>query len=259
MIPSAFIAHGSPMIAIEDSEYTRFLDSFGHTFPRPKAIVIFTAHWGSDVQMVSEVEEYSTIYDFGGFPDALYQIKYPAKGNKELSRKIQDLLSKASIPFQVETRRGLDHGAWNLLYRLYPAADIPVIAMSVNPDMKPEEHFQIGKALSPLRKEDVLIIGSGATVHNFSLFSKRSNPEVKDMVLGFENWLEDHLHKWDVDSLFHYETKAPNARIAVPQHGEEHFVPIFYAMGAADDSHKVSTLHRSLLMDVLTNSVYQFG
>lgn len=259
MISSLFIGHGSPMVAIEDSEYARFLEELGRTFPRPKAIVVFSAHWESGVQMVSEIDDYSMIYDFGGFPDELYRIVYPAKGDRELSRRIQDLLTEAGIESRAETKRGLDHGSWTILRRIYPQADIPLIAMSVNPYLTPEEQYAIGKALSPLREEDVLIIGSGATVHNFGLFGVRDREAVKALCIGFESWLEEHMKKWDLASLFRYDELAPYGKIAVPPQGKEHFIPVFYAMGAADQDRTADTLHQSLLMDVLVNSAYQFG
>ena len=147
MIPSLFVAHGSPMVAIEDNEYARYLEELGRTFPRPRAIVLFSAHWESGVQMASEIEDYEMIYDFSGFPDALYQVKYPARGDEMLSRQIQQLLAGAGIEYQVERVRGLDHGSWTILNRIYPQADIPLIAMSVNPDLTPEEQYRIGQAL----------------------------------------------------------------------------------------------------------------
>lgn len=259
MIPALFVAHGSPMVAIEDNEYARFLEELGRTFPRPKAIVLFSAHWESGVQMVSEIGEYSMIYDFGGFPDELYRVVYPAKGEIGLARKVQQLLGDAGVAYRVETKRGLDHGSWTILNRIYPKADIPLIAMSVNPYLTPEEQYAIGKALSPLREEDVLIIGSGVTVHNFGLFGVRDRAAVKALSLGFESWLEEHMKKWDLDSLFRYEELAPYGKVAVPPQAKEHFVPIFYAMGAADQDRTVKTLHLSLMMDAFTNSVYQFG
>ncbi|WP_276353337.1 DODA-type extradiol aromatic ring-opening family dioxygenase [Cohnella caldifontis] len=259
MVPSLFIAHGSPMVAIEDSEYARYLEELGRTMSRPKAIVLFSAHWESGVQMVSEISAYSMIYDFGGFPDELYRVVYPAKGDLALSRRVQQLLSDAGIEHRAELKRGLDHGSWTILRRMYPDADIPLIAMSVNPDLKPEEQYAIGKALASLRAEDVLVIGSGVTVHNFGLFGVRDRDAVKALALGFENWLEARMKEWDVDSLYRYEELAPYGKVAVPPQGKEHFVPIFYAMGAADDSRSVTTLHQSLMMDAFTNSVYRFG
>jgi 4,5-DOPA dioxygenase extradiol len=247
------------MVAIEDSEYARYLEELGRTMPRPTAIVLFSAHWESGVQMVSEIGEYSMIYDFGGFPDELYRVVYPARGDLALSRRIERLLTDAGIECRAETKRGLDHGSWTILRRMYPAADIPLIAMSVNADLKPEEQYAIGKALSPLRAEGVLVIGSGVTVHNFGLFGVRDRQAVKALALGFEHWLEERMKEWDLDSLFLYDELAPYGKIAVPPQGKEHFAPIFYAMGAADDARTTATLHQSLMMDAFTNSVYRFG
>ncbi len=258
MLPSLFIAHGSPMIAIEESGYGTFLDHLGESLARPQAIVIFSAHWESRVQQVSAVESYSTIYDFGGFPDELYRVTYPAHGNPALAARIHELLKAAEVPVELDHGRGLDHGAWTLLNRLYPAADIPVVAMSVNARLTPEEQFRIGQTLSPLRSEGVLIIGSGVTVHNFQLLQARHNAEVQSAIKQFEAWLESKLHAWDLAALFHYETEAPYARLAVPANGQEHFAPLFYAMGAGSRPESVETLHQGWMWDVMTNSVYAF-
>ena len=259
VIPAMFIAHGSPMVAIEDSEYGAFLDQLATQVTEPKAILLFSAHWESRVQKVSEIENYSLIYDFGGFPEALYQVKYPARGDLELSKKVQSLLGEAGIAYEVERQRGLDHGAWTILKRIYPKANVPVIAMSVNPDAPAREQYAIGKALASLREEGVLIIGSGVTVHNFQLFHAQQDRRVHQAVREFETWLAEHLETWDIDSLFSYEQKAPHARLAVPVHGNEHFVPLFYAMGSADRSGQVRQLHLSYMFNVMTNSVYQMG
>ena len=259
VISSLFVGHGSPMVAIEDNDYARFLGELGRSLQRPKAIVVFTAHWESDVQMVSEIDEYSMIYDFYGFPRELYEMVYPAKGDVALSRRIQALFEDAGIPYGVEKKRGLDHGTWTILHRMYPQADIPVIQMSVNQYLPHDKQYAIGRALSPLREEDVLIIGSGATVHNFGLFGVRDREAVKALCFAFENWLAEHLRKWDLDALFRYEERAPYGKIAVPPPAKEHFVPVFYAMGAADQSRTAETLHQSLLMEVMINSVYRFG
>lgn len=259
MIPSLFVAHGSPLVAIEQSEYGSFLEQLGGIIEKPNAIVIFSAHWESDTQMVSDIGEYDMIYDFRGFPDELFRVKYPAKGDHALSQKIQNLLTESGIPYEVEQHRGLDHGSWTILKRIYPKADIPVIAMSVNPNISPEKQFQIGKALSSLRRDGVLIIGSGVTVHNFGLFQVRDNPAVHEAVMKFENWIEQQLHAWDISALFNYEKQAPNADLAVPPNGKEHFVPLFYAMGAAANRPTVTTLHQSWIVNVMANSVYQFN
>lgn len=259
MMPSFFIAHGAPLLAIENNEYTQFLESLGTTLAKPKAIILFSAHWESHVQKVSDVNEFETIYDFGGFPEALYRIKYPAKGYPEVTQEITELFTKQAVPFDVDTGRGLDHGAWVVLKMLYPNADIPVISMSVNPNLTPEEQYKIGRSLSHLREQDVMIIASGGTVHNLGALKMVSDGTIDQWALEFDGWLEWHLKNWDLESLFKYSSLAPNAEIAVPPYGNEHFIPIFYAMGAADHEKTAQLLHRSYRYGNLSHSVWQFG
>lgn len=260
MTPVLFVAHGAPLLVLEDHAYTRFLDRLGNDLGRPRAILIFSAHWESPVQLVSRVDTYSTIYDFYGFPDELYRIVYPAKGAPELADDIMQRLGDAGIAIRPEEERGLDHGAWVVLKRLYPNADVPVVAMSVNPHLPPAEQYRIGKALSDLRKRDVLIIASGGTVHNLAAVDMQNHSDVPEAwALEFENWLEDAVTAWDVDRLFRFRTLAPHAERAVPFHGQEHFIPLFYAMGAADDERKAELLHRSFRYGTLSQSVWRFG
>ncbi|GMA60069.1 dioxygenase [Alicyclobacillus fastidiosus] len=258
MMPSLFIAHGAPLLAIEDNEYTQFITQLGRRLPRPKAVVLFSAHWVTGTQKVSEVNEYETIYDFGGFPDALYQIRYPAMGDRQIASQIESLLTENGISFDVETDRGLDHGAWVVLRLLYPDADIPVIAMSVNPRVSPEEQYKIGWSLSQLRERDILVIASGGTVHNLRALNWQEDG-VDEWALQFDQWLETRIKQWDLESLYRYDSLAPNAQVAVPPYGNEHFVPIFYAMGAADDVRTATLLHRSYRYGSLSHSVWQFG
>jgi 4,5-DOPA dioxygenase extradiol len=260
MLPSLFVAHGAPLIAIEDNEYTQFLNTLGRTLPKPRAIVLFSAHWESNVQKVSEIEEYQTIYDFGGFPEALYRIEYPAKGNKDIANEIEELFTKQGVPYEVDTKRGLDHGAWVVLRLLYPNADIPVISMSVNPNLTPEEQYKIGKSLSELREKDILIIGSGGTVHNLGVLRMGNDEgDIDEWAFEFDEWLARHLSNWDLESLFKYNSLASAAELAVPRYGNEHFIPIFYAMGAADHEKSAKLLHRSYRYGNLSHSVWQFG
>lgn len=259
MLPSLFIAHGAPLLAIENNDYTKFLNDLGHNFPRPKAIILFSAHWESGIQQVSRVEEYNTIYDFGGFDPSLFTIKYPARGDATVTKEIEEQFTKNGISYQNDTTRGLDHGAWVVLRLLYPNADIPVISMSVNPNLSPEEQYKIGKSLSELREKDILIIASGGTVHNLRALKWADNGVVDSWALEFENWLLKNLENWDLEALFNYETLAPNAQYAVPPYGNEHFIPIFYAMGAADNNKKATLLHRSFRYGNLSHSVWQFG
>jgi 4,5-DOPA dioxygenase extradiol len=260
MMPSFFIAHGAPLLAIEKNIYTQFLQSLGVSLEKPRAIILFSAHWESAVQKVSDINDFDTIYDFGGFPEELYRIKYPAKGKREVTKEITELFTKQGIAFEVDEKRGLDHGAWVVLRMLYPQADIPVISMSVNPKLTPEEQYKIGKSLAALRKQDILIIGSGGTVHNLGAVNMfKDNGSVDSWALEYEEWLEKHISEWDLESLFNYKSLAPNADIAVPAYGNEHFIPLFYAMGAADQERAAKLLHRSYRYGNLSHSVWQFG
>jgi 4,5-DOPA dioxygenase extradiol len=259
MMPSLFIAHGSPLLAIENNDYTKFLNQLGQNLPRPKAIVLFSAHWESEVQQVSRVDQYSTIYDFGGFDQHLYTIQYPAQGNQDIANEIECLFTKNGIPFKSDTTRGLDHGAWVVLRLLYPNADIPVISMSVNRNLTPDEQYKIGKSLSELREKDILIIASGGTIHNLRALKWVDNGEVDSWALEFDDWLASKLDNWDLQSLFNYDSQAPRASLAVPPYGNEHFIPIFYAMGAADNDPKATLLHREFRYGNLSHSVWQFG
>ncbi len=246
------------MIAIEDSPYGDFLDRLGQSLGTPRAVIIFSAHWESAIQAVSEVNAYETIYDFGGFPPELYRISYPARGDLDLSHGIEKLLADAGVPFRAEKDRGLDHGAWTLLKRVYPQADVPVIEMSVNAALAPSQQMAVGRALASLR-EDVLIVGSGVTVHNFGLLSARGDQQVQQAVRQFEDWLEKQLIEWNVDALLHYEVMAPYAHLAVPPQAREHFAPLFYVLGAVEQPQSVAILHKSWLWQVMANTAYQFS
>ncbi len=260
MMPALFIAHGAPLLAMEDNEYTRFLHDLGRKLATPKAVVLFSAHWESNAQQVGSVDTYETIYDFYGFPEPLYRIQYPAKGDRLLAKNIEQLLDQQQIRYETDTNRGLDHGAWVVLRLLYPNADVPVISMSVNPKLPPAEQYKIGKTLAELRKQDVMIIGSGGTVHNLrALRMGYDNGQIDQWALDFDQWLEKHLKDWDTSSLFQYEALAPGAQMAVPPYGNEHFIPIFYAMGAADDQPQAALLHRSYRYGNLSHSVWKFG
>ncbi|MBB6675333.1 DODA-type extradiol aromatic ring-opening family dioxygenase [Cohnella nanjingensis] len=246
MIAPLFLAHGSPMLAIEDNDYSAFLGDLGRTL-KPKAIVIFTAHWETDTLTISSTNGvYDTIYDFGGFPDALYQIKYPAKGSVAWAEKVGEKLSASGIPVRYDGARGLDHGSWTLLSRLFPDAEYPVMQVSVNPYLDAAGQIRIGEALRGLAAEDVLIIGSGVTVHNLRIVDFHAT-DAAPWAIGFDDWIVDKVQTRDFASLARYEELAPNAQAAVPR--AEHFVPLLIALGSADPASQAKVLFRG----------YQFG
>ncbi|MCL6662266.1 DODA-type extradiol aromatic ring-opening family dioxygenase [Paenibacillus amylolyticus] len=255
MMPSLFIAHGAPSLALEENVYTEFLQKLGQELPKPKAIVLFSAHWESTTQLVSSVANYETIYDFGGFQPELYQIKYPAQGQAETTAEVERLFAEAGIPVQTDDVRGLDHGAWVVLRLLYPDADIPVIALSVNRYLTGEQQYQVGQALASLGEQDILVIGSGGTVHNLRRLNWESNG-VDPWASEFDNWLHDKLVSWDTESLFSYDTLAPSAQAAVPT--PEHFVPLLLAMGAGHQDKQASLLFKAYQYGNLSLSCWKF-
>ncbi|NRT76898.1 DODA-type extradiol aromatic ring-opening family dioxygenase [Clostridium beijerinckii] len=230
MVKPLFLAHGSPMMAIEEDNYTEFLNNLGKKL-NPKAIVIFTAHWDSETLTISSSDStYETVYDFYGFPEELYNVKYEAQGSSTVAAKVEEKLSHEGIKVKKDLNRGLDHGAWTLLKHLYPEANIPVVQVSIDSKLSIEEQIKIGNALKTLGDEDILVIGSGNTVHNLNLvdFEAVSNDSWAE---EFDEWLINRLKENDFNSLYNYRDQAPNADLAVPS--PEHFVPLFIALGSS--------------------------
>lgn len=256
MIPSYFFAHGAPSIVLEDNEYTKLLKEFKDHTPKPKAIVLFSAHWEESVQSIGAAATYETIYDFGGFQDELYQMTYPAQSDLPLVEQIQTLFTKYGIENTRNEQRGLDHGAWAVLKLLYPDADIPVVALSVNRYLSNEQQYQIGKALAELREQDVLIIGSGGTVHNLRKLNWRSEG-IDKWAEQFDNWIQSKVETWDTEALFQYHELAPHAGEAVPT--SEHFIPLLLAMGTGDANRNAKLLHCSYQYGNLSLSCWQFN
>lgn len=255
MPKSIFLSHGSPMIAILDNEYTRFLTKLGASM-KPKAIVLFSAHWESDDLTVSfHNGTYETIYDFYGFPDELFQVQYPAKGSIQIAAEVERSFAARGIAVKRDESRGLDHGSWSLLKHLYPNADIPVVQISVNPFLSPEKQLLIGEALSELDK-DILLIGSGATVHNLRML-KWEQTEPEPWAVQFDDWLIEKMEKKQWSELASYQEHAPHASLAVPR--AEHFVPLFIALGSAGDGLNPKVIHRSYELGTLSYMCLSFN
>jgi len=257
-VPAYFLAHGAPTLAIEDHAYAQFLKT---TLParlqNVEAVVVFTAHWEHQETQVSRVEgQYEMIYDFGGFQDELYRIVHPAHGDVQLADEVGALLQAAGLPVGFDERRGLDHGTWVILHLLDPEAKWPVVQVSVNPDRPPAEQYEIGRALAPLRERNVLVIGSGGTVHNLRRVAW-GREAAEEWAVMFDDWIAEQLTSWNTDALFRYAQEAPHAQDAVPR--AEHFVPLLLAMGAGDTSKQAELLHRSYQFGTLSLSGWQFG
>jgi 4,5-DOPA dioxygenase extradiol len=241
-LPTLFLSHGSPMQAVEPGAAGRAWEALGRDLPRPDAIVMASAHWETSLPMVTGSARPETIHDFGGFPRALYDIRYAAPGAPDVANRASALLKEAGITAGIDGCRGLDHGAWVPLRWMYPAADVPVVQLAVQPARGTAHHLALGRALEPLRDEGVLVIGSGHTTHNLRDFmmDRRGTGAVAPYAAEFAQWVGDRLRSNDADALVAYREKAPHAVRAHPT--DEHFLPLFVAYGAGGERPRVESV-----------------
>ena len=261
-MPSLFISHGAPNIVLSDLPAKHFLQTMAADLPRPKAIVVVSAHFEHDGVGVVTDPNPAMIYDFGGFEAALYKMVYAAPGSPEVAEQAIALLTEAGLNPTRVAKRGYDHGTWNPLILAYPAADIPVVVVSVDPSKDARHHYAIGKALAPLADEGVLIIGSGHITHNLRGFFQRGRDAKFDAMIDhasaeFVAWIYDRVSKGDIEALLDWETKAPFAHENHPE--TEHFMPFFAALGAAGDQAKGMRLHHSLQSGFFAYDHYAFA
>lgn len=229
--PTIFVSHGAPSIILDDSPARDFLRQLGKDLGRPKAIVCVSAHWTTLEPRVTMHPQPGMIYDFGGFPDELYSLTYPAPGDPVLATQVLSLLQSRNIPAGQDLSRGFDHGAWTPLMLMYPDADIPVVQLSVQPQLGPEHHLAVGKALQPLRDEGILILASGSTTHNLrDFFGRGLNSEPLPYAKEFAEWVKDVITSGRTDELLDYTHQGPHALKNHPS--PEHFLPLFISMGA---------------------------
>ncbi len=252
---SLFISHGSPMLALEDEPTARFLRQLSSQFPKPKAIIVASAHWETDVPMITGSTQPETIHDFSGFPKQLYELRYPAPGDPALTARVAQLLSEAGYPAKIDPTRGFDHGVWNPLLLMYPQADIPVIELSVQPKRDARWHYQIGKALAPLSDEDILIIGTGNLTHNLREAFKGHHTETPAWVTAFAEWVAEQIKQNNIENLLNWQTLAPYAHENHPT--PEHFLPFFTALGAGGGA-VAQHLHQDTVLGVLAMDSYAF-
>lgn len=258
-LPTLFVSHGSPMLALQDSPARRFLEQLGTTLSRPKAILVVSAHWETaGAPAVSLARQPDTIHDFGGFPRALFEMQYPAPGAPETAERAAALLEAANLPVGRSDTRGLDHGAWVPLRLMYPQADIPVAQISIVRGASPAQHELIGRALAPLREEDVLILASGSLTHNLYEFRGQAvDAPAPEWVSEFGAWMKARLEADDRAALLGYRQAAP---FAVQNHPtDEHLLPLFVALGAAGQGAHATRLHSSFEHGVLAMDAYAFA
>ncbi len=257
-LPAIFVSHGAPTLPLDDIPARDFLRALGASMPRPKAILVASAHWETAAPAVSLATKPETVHDFYGFPRELYSISYPAPGAPETAEKAARLLDAAGLKTARDPGQGLDHGAWVPLMLAWPKADIPVAQIAIQPQAGPAHHIAMGRALAPLRDEGVLIVGSGGAVHNLrALEWQGGNGDVAPWAKEFDDWLDAKLEAGDEAALADYRALAPNARQAHPR--DEHLIPVFLAYGAGGPGAKATRIHSSFTMGALSMAAYSFA
>ncbi|KAL5539189.1 hypothetical protein UlMin_044346 [Ulmus minor] len=260
-----FLSHGSPTLSIDESLPARhFLKSWKDTvFPHtPNSILIISGHWETHhpaVNVIAPPKPNDTIYDFYGFPKPMYKLKYPAPGAPHLAKRVKELVLSSGVADRVDedTKRGLDHGAWVPLMLMYPEANIPVCQLSVQTHKDATYHYNLGKALAPLKDEGVLIIGSGSATHNLRLLKETFNSTTPpSWALEFDTWLKNTLIQGKYEDVNKYEEKAPHGKVAHPW--PDHFYPLHVAMGAAGENAGAKLIHHSWSHGALSYASYQF-
>ncbi|KEX89649.1 aromatic ring-opening dioxygenase LigB [Pseudomonas putida] len=255
MFPSLYISHGSPMLALEPGASGPALARLATEMPRPDAIVIVSAHWESDELLVGGNPQPDTWHDFGGFPRALFEVQYPAPGNPDLAAQVVNLLQANALPARIDSTRPFDHGVWVPLSLMYPQADIPIVQVSLPTRGGPALQARVGKALSGLREQGVLLIGSGSITHNLQELDWHAGPEsVQPWAKVFRDWMIDKLAANDEAALHDYRRQAPNAVRNHPS--DEHLLPLYFARGAGGP---FSIAHQGFTLGALGMDIYRFG
>jgi 4,5-DOPA dioxygenase extradiol len=254
-LPSVFISHGSPMHALQPGPAGEAWKALGKRIPDPKAIVISSAHWETGLPMLTGSHKPETIHDFYNFPEPLYRLRYPAPGDPEVAQRAQALLKDAGFTAGIDGCRGLDHGAWSPLLYMYPDADIPVVQLSLQTPLGPRHHLALGSALQKLRDEGVLVIGSGHMTHNLRDWA-RGQGSPAPYAREFQDWVKERIEKADIDTLADYRSRSPQGVRAHPT--DEHFLPLFVALGAAGPDAKAERVYDAIDSGVLAMDAYVF-
>jgi 4,5-DOPA dioxygenase extradiol len=244
------------MHALEPGAAGAAWKALGRRFQKPNAILIASAHWETNVPMLTGSAKPETIHDFYGFPEPLYRLKYPAEGSPSLAQRAQSLLRNEGFTAAIDGCRGLDHGAWAPLLYAYPDADVPVVELSVQPPLGPGHHLALGRSLRKLADEGVLIVGSGHMTHNLREF-RRGAARPEPYAREFQEWVKDKIEKNDLDSLANYRAGSPHGTRAHPT--EEHFLPLFVALGAAPENAKPERVFDAIENGVLAMDAYVFN
>jgi 4,5-DOPA dioxygenase extradiol len=256
--PVLFIGHGSPMNGIEDNEFSRNWAKFGNEIPKPKAVLVISAHWLTNGTHVTAMQHPKTIHDFGGFPQALFDVQYPAEGHPELAQETVNLIKTTQVGLNHDW--GLDHGTWTVVRHMYPNADIPVLQLSIDYNKTPQYHYDLAKQLKALRQKGVLIIGSGNMVHNLGMvaWEKLQEPEFGfDWAIEMNAIFKDKIGNGDFQSLIDYEKLSLASKLAIPT--PDHYYPLLYSIALQDKKDEVSFFNDKAVGGSLTMTSVKFG
>lgn len=235
-MPAVFFGHGSPMNTLERNRYTEAWRRLGESLPKPKAILAVSAHWYTRSTAVTAMESPRTIHDFGGFPQELFEVQYPAPGDPALAERVRELL--APVDVRLDKSWGLDHGTWSVLVHAFPHADVPVVQLSIDGTQPPSFHHELAQKLAPLRDEGVLIIGSGNVVHNLGRMQWDERAKPYDWATRFNEQVRAHLVAHEHQALIDYASIGDDARLCVPT--PEHYLPLLYILALQDQGEALS-------------------
>ena len=256
--PVLFIGHGSPMNGIEDNEFSRTWAKFGNEIPKPKAVLVISAHWLTKGTYITAMSNPRTIHDFGGFPQALFEVQYPAPGDSILAEETSKLITSTSVGLNHDW--GLDHGTWSVVKHMYPNADIPVLQLSIDYNKPPQYHFDLAKQLKSLRKKGVLIIGSGNMVHNLRMIDWNKMQETNygfDWAIEMNTIFKEKIGNNDFKSLIEYEKLNAAAKLAIPT--PDHYYPLLYAMALQENNDEIEFFNDKLVGGSLNMTSVKWG
>ena len=257
-MPVLFLGHGSPMNAIEENEFVTGFRDVGKTLPKPKAILCISAHWETRGTFVTAMETPMTIHDFGGFPQRLFEVQYPAPGSPELALETQKIVTKTAVG--LDQKWGLDHGCWSVVKHLYPEADVPVIQMSLDYYQTPQFHYDLAKELASLRKRGILIVGSGNLVHNLHRVAWDKMDEIGygfDWALEADEKMKKYILSGDHQKLINFKSEGKAFDLAIPT--PEHFLPLLYILGLKEENEKLTIFNDRAVAGSLTMTSVKIG
>ncbi len=257
IMPVLFVGHGSPMNGIEDNEFSQYWKKLASEIEKPKAVLCISAHWLTKGTHITAMEKPKTIHDFGGFPQALFDVQYPAPGNPELAKETAALFEKPKV--ELDHEWGLDHGTWTIVRHMYPDATIPVLQLSIDYNQPASYHYEIAKNLAALRKKGVLIIGSGNMVHNLRMvaWDKLNESYGFDWAIEMNTIFKEKITSGDHKALIDYEKLNPAAKLAIPT--PDHYYPLMYALGLKTEKDDISFFNDKPMAGSLTMTSVKFG